>query len=192
MEHIAVVERRDIALGESPDAVAAALAHGDASVAVLSGSEHDDAARRIDVVFAEAATVDAFAATAKHAANVTHLQRGRLIADTGSVAERGTIYFTIGFAVPAEELDDFDAWYAQEHVPMLFGIEGWLRIRRYEMTAGGSPANAGWNRYAFHELRNLNTWNAPERLATRSTPWRSRLAAKDWYQAHDRGLFHAR
>lgn len=77
--------------------------------------------------------------------------------------------------------DDFNAWYTQEHVPLLMKVPGWLRIRRYSLLAGNGP------RYlALHDLTSEDALAQPAHAAAQ-TPWRNRLAAER--PEYDRRLF---
>lgn len=66
-----------------------------------------------------------------------------------------------------EKIDDFHAWYRQEHSPMLMQAEGWRRIRRYEQTGDDSPRFM-----ALHELATLDGFKTAEYRAALETPWR--------------------
>ncbi|MBI3965787.1 MAG: hypothetical protein HY329_09145 [Chloroflexi bacterium] len=76
----------------------------------------------------------------------------------------------VAMTPPEEKVDDFNAWYAEEHMPMLLKVPGWLRIRRFELLDGQGP------RYlALHELANLDVFQIPDYKASISTPWRGRI-----------------
>jgi hypothetical protein len=107
------------------------------------------------------------------------------LSDSGPVAEVGGALFVIGFKVAPEALDDFDAWYRDEHVRLLLKADGWLRIRRYDVSG---HRDAPWNRLAVHDLRSPETWDCPERAAAR-TPWRDRLAANAWFDSKRSAMY---
>jgi hypothetical protein len=48
-----------------------------------------------------------------------------------------------------------DAWYREEHVPMLLSIPGWRRIRRYRLVQGTGP-----NLLAFHEIDSVAVFDS--------------------------------
>lgn len=76
---------------------------------------------------------------------------------------------------------ELDAWYDQEHIPLLMNVPGWLRVRRYSLLAGDGP------RYlALHDLCAPEALREPAHAATK-TPWRERLAASR--REYDRRLF---
>lgn len=109
------------------------------------------------------------------------------ISDTGPVSEPHSRLFAVAFAVPDEHAEEFDAWYTQEHVPLLRKADGWLRVRRY----GVRPGFAGppWTRLALHELRSAAALDSPQRSAARDTDWRRRLAEHDWFAANARWVY---
>lgn len=64
---------------------------------------------------------------------------------------------------------DFDAWFEQEHAPMLLRVPGRTSIIRYELECGTGPAH-----FAVHELESLSVFGHPLERAAASTPWRAR------------------
>jgi len=103
------------------------------------------------------------------------------ISDTGAVEEEPATLLAIAFAVPDEDVAEFDGWYEEEHIPLLMRVPGWLRVRRYRVRPGseGPP----WTHLALHELRGPEALAAPERAAARDTPRRDALAARDWFSS---------
>lgn len=78
--------------------------------------------------------------------------------------------------------EDFNAWYREEHVPLLMKVPGWLRIRRYALLAGGGP------RYlALHDLSSQDAFREPAYAEARQTAWRDRLVPER--REYDRRLF---
>ena len=49
----------------------------------------------------------------------------------------GAAALGIWIDVDAGALDDFNAWYREQHIPERLGVPGFLRGRRYEATGGG-------------------------------------------------------
>ena len=94
----------------------------------------------------------------------------RLLDDAGRADEPAPLL--IATAVTVDDEAGLAAWYAEEHVPMLHAIPGWLRTRRYALAEGDGPRHL-----ALHSLA------GPEPLATEayraatSTPWRERVMA---------------
>jgi hypothetical protein len=85
--------------------------------------------------------------------------------------------WAVGFAVPADRVDEFDAWYDTEHVPLLLGAPGWRRCRRYLIENG----NDRLTHLALHDIDGPELLASPERTAAGSTEWRARLAAEPWF-----------
>lgn len=66
-----------------------------------------------------------------------------------------------------EELGD---WYRREHAPELLKVDGWLRIRRFELVEGPGPKFL-----ALHDLEGLGVFDDPQYARARDTPWRDRI-----------------
>lgn len=181
MQQVLVLRTTDAGNGPDPSATPISPSFtGIQPQLVMTGVGYDDQADRVMIAIHEGD------GPPRHegGADGAFAGHGVLISDTGDRREAPAFLFMIGFQVPDAELEDFDAWYMQDHIPLLLKADGWLRVRRYEMLPG-----ARWNRFALHEIRDVQTWEGPEKIATRSTPWRQRLAATHWYQAHERGFF---
>jgi hypothetical protein len=107
------------------------------------------------------------------------------VSDTGA-AVLGNALSVVAFAVPPEEAAEFDAWYEQEHVPLLLAAPDWLRVRRYRVLDGeGGP----WTHIAVHELNGLAVLDSPERARARVGPRRDALAARPWFAASGRWIY---
>jgi hypothetical protein len=98
--------------------------------------------------------------------------------DLGPHALDANILYAVWFEVPEAELPDFDAWYEQDHVPLLMGCKDWLMVRRFRIV-DGEPTSA--NRLALHYLADRAALDSPERAEARKTPWRDRMAALPWF-----------
>lgn len=101
--------------------------------------------------------------------------------DTGAAGEEAGALLAIAFAVPDDDVAEFDGWYEEEHVPLLMRVPGWLRVRRYRVRPGS--AGPPWTHLALHEVRDAATLERPERAAARDTPRRAALAARDWFSS---------
>jgi hypothetical protein len=125
--------------------------------------------------------------TARMLAEVKGFTRytGRLLSwqprDGISEAEflESSVVYPVFFTVPESRRDDFNAWYTQEHVPMLLAEPLWLGCRRYEIIDG---APEGYTHLALHHLATREALDSPAREAARQTEWRDRLAAEDWFK----------
>ncbi len=107
------------------------------------------------------------------------------LSDTGEPV-RGGFLSVVAFTVPEQETAEFDAWYEQEHEPLLLEAADWLRVRRYRvLDAEGGP----WTHLAVHELASLEVLDSPERARARVGPRRDRLAARPWFAASGRWIY---
>jgi hypothetical protein len=94
----------------------------------------------------------------------------------------------VAFSVPEEAEDEFNSWYAEEHVPLLMEASDWLRVRRYKVIDGiGGP----WTHLALHDLAALEVMDSPERAEARSGPKRAILAEQPWFQQSGRWLYRS-
>jgi len=78
----------------------------------------------------------------------------------------------VGVWMSVEDPDDLSAWYAEEHVPLLFAVPGWLRCRRFELVEGAGPQCL-----ALHDLASLDAVDDPRGAPARNTAWRDRVVA---------------
>ena len=84
--------------------------------------------------------------------------------------------YLVFFSVPEEDLDEFNAWYDQEHTPLLLKAPGWEYCRRFRL--GGGRFNA----VAVHHLTTLDALDSSERAIARSTEWTGRLrSSRAWF-----------
>lgn len=91
-----------------------------------------------------------------------------------------SIIYVSFFSVPDEAVDEFNAWYTEEHVPQLLKCKDWLACRRFLITdADPQP----WTHLAIHYLADMSAFDSPEREAARSTATRMRLADEPWFNA---------
>lgn len=98
----------------------------------------------------------------------------------GDEALDAAILYPVFFSVPDESADDFNAWYDDEHVPMLLKCEDWLLVRRFDIYDGEPQP---WTHLALHYLRGLSALDSPELEAARNTEWRKRLGEESWFRA---------
>lgn len=86
----------------------------------------------------------------------------------------GAVLLAVTMTVrPGEPEDDFNRWYADEHIPMLSRIPGWRRSRR--LVTSVIDAQAPKEYIALHEFAAVNGFDGPEHKAAVSTPWRTRV-----------------
>jgi hypothetical protein len=89
------------------------------------------------------------------------------------------ILYAVWFTVPEAETAEFDAWYDQDHTPLLMASPHWKMVRRFAVV-DGEPEK--YNRLALHYLSDMAAMTGPERDAARATPWRARMAEKPWFK----------
>ncbi len=90
------------------------------------------------------------------------------------------VIYGVFFAVPKERHQEFEAWYAEEHAPLLLREETWLMVRRFRLVdAHPQP----FTHMALHYLGDRKALESEARKQARATPWRDRLAKEPWFQA---------
>ena len=89
------------------------------------------------------------------------------------------ILYAVWGNVPEQHLEEFDAWYAQDHIPILMQTPDWRMVRRFHIT-GGEPV--AYNRLALHYLADVRALESPERARARATEWRRRLGSEPWFK----------
>ena len=85
------------------------------------------------------------------------------------------VILAVAMSVPEGSEDDLDAWYTEEHIPMLLEVPGWRRIRRYRLVRGLD--GPGPDFLSLHELAGPEVLGEPGYRAAISTPWRDRVVA---------------
>ncbi len=97
--------------------------------------------------------------------------------DTSPAAINAAVLYPVWFNVPQDRLADFDAWYEQDHIPLLLECPEWRAVRRFDVK-DGEPGR--YNRLALHYIDSAAALDSPARARARVTPWRDRLAAEPW------------
>lgn len=100
-------------------------------------------------------------------------------AGADAAALNAPVLYAVWFNVPAERAADFNAWYEQDHIPILMECKDWLAVRRFKIV-DGEPGR--WTHLALHYLDSVEALESPERQRARQTPWRDRLAAEPWFK----------
>jgi hypothetical protein len=101
--------------------------------------------------------------------------------DDGNTFADAPVLYAVFFDVPADRLGDFDAWYGEDHVPLLLEDKRWLGVRRFAIT-DGEPGR--FTRLALHYLADRAVLESDARRRARQTPWRARLASEPWFKGH--------
>lgn len=93
-----------------------------------------------------------------------------LISDSGSTGQAPPVLMAVSMSVPEPAEADMEAWYVEEHIPMLLAVPGWRRSRRYVLTSGDGPKYL-----SLHEIDSHASFDRPEYKAAISTRWRNRV-----------------
>jgi hypothetical protein len=80
------------------------------------------------------------------------------------------VVLAVSMSVPPAVEPDLEAYYEQEHYPMLLAVPGWRRARRFALTAGTGPKYL-----SLHEVDSEAAFDEPGFKAATSTPWRNRI-----------------
>jgi hypothetical protein len=88
----------------------------------------------------------------------------------------GPWLFHVGLWTPAEFRDEFLAWYAVEHLPILLECRVWDGCRFVEQKVA-----EGCQFYALHQMSDRAALESEERKVSRSTAWFLRLKARPWF-----------
>jgi hypothetical protein len=80
------------------------------------------------------------------------------------------VLMAVSMSVPPEVVPDLEAYYEQEHYPLLLAVPGWRRARRFELTSGTGPKYL-----SLHEVDSAAAFDEPGYQAAISTPWRNRI-----------------
>jgi hypothetical protein len=94
----------------------------------------------------------------------------KLMCDVGRVSETDTPWlYIVHTDIPDHVVDEYNAWYDNEHLPRLVTVPGVVRARRYAATSG-SP------RYlTAYELTDKDAFESPQGLGARKTPWTAKM-----------------
>ena len=80
------------------------------------------------------------------------------------------VLLAVSMSVPADVVPDMEAYYEQEHYPLLLAVPGWRRARRFVLTTGTGPKYL-----SLHEVDSEAVFDEPGYKAAISTPWRNRI-----------------
>lgn len=79
----------------------------------------------------------------------------------------------VSVALSTDDEPGLDAWYRDEHIPLLHRLPGWRRTRRYRLLDGDGPALL-----AFHEIADVGLFDTPEYREATSTPARAAVMSR--------------
>lgn len=94
-----------------------------------------------------------------------------LARDVGNASASPTSWlYLVHTDIPADVVDDYNAWYDEEHLPRLVTVPGVDRARRYVAHNGQTP------RYlTAYDLSIKDAFESPAGLAARKTPWTEKM-----------------
>jgi len=90
----------------------------------------------------------------------------------GAVPGPAPVVMPVPMSMPPEHVADMEAWYTEEHIPMLLEVPGWRRARRYVLSSGTGPTYL-----SLHEIDSHAAFETPQYKAAISTPWRNRIVS---------------
>jgi hypothetical protein len=93
--------------------------------------------------------------------------------DGSPVGRTAPAVLAVSMSVPEGTEADLEAWYTQEHIPMLLSVPGWRRIRRYRLV--NALDAAGPDFLSLHEVAGPEVFEDAGYQAAISTPWRDRI-----------------
>lgn len=94
----------------------------------------------------------------------------------------GQLLLCVWWEPAPDSLRTFHRWYAEEHLPMLAGVPGWRRSRRFTLASGEGPTYL-----AMHDLDHMDVFSHRTYRRAISTPLRG--AAVGRALAHERHLY---
>jgi hypothetical protein len=89
--------------------------------------------------------------------------------------------------IPDYIVDEYNAWYDQEHLPRCVGIPGVLRARRFASTGILGGGSNGPRYLTAYELTGPDVWDSPAALQARKTPWTEKM--RSLFSNTRRGLY---
>jgi hypothetical protein len=94
-----------------------------------------------------------------------------LVRDAGVAPAQATRWlYVVHTDIPADVVDDYNAWYDHEHLPRLVAVPGIERARRYVAAADVSP------RYlTAYDLSIKDAFESPQGLVARKTLWTAKM-----------------
>ena len=103
---------------------------------------------------------------------------GRVRPDAAPV-ETAPVLYAVWFGVPSHAAADVEAWYREEHIPLLMEEPLWRAAVHYRIVHG-EPAHL--THLTLHYLESAEALKSPVRPRARGTPWRQRLSQEPWFK----------
>ncbi|UOK73307.1 DUF4286 family protein [Ancylobacter polymorphus] len=96
-----------------------------------------------------------------------------------------SILYSVVFDIPQEWHEEFNAWYDQEHMPMIFECREWLRTMRYRVEGSTKATHL-----ALHYIQDPSAFDSPPLKAARLTPWRNALVKHRWFTDVEKMIYY--
>jgi hypothetical protein len=80
------------------------------------------------------------------------------------------VVLAVSMSVPPAVAPELDAYYREEHFPLLLSVPGWRRARRYVLTSGTGPKYL-----SLHDLDSQAVFDEPGYKAAVATPQHKRI-----------------
>ena len=101
--------------------------------------------------------------------------------------EDEALLYSVRFTVPGDWADEFDRWYEEEHLAMIYGCRHWSMTRRYRYV---QATPSGPTHLALHYLSDARGLDAPQLKASRATPWRKKFLGQPWFTGGDKMIYY--
>jgi len=85
------------------------------------------------------------------------------------------VVLAVSMSVPDSVVPDMEAYYEQEHYPLLLDVPGWRRARRFVLASGPGTDNTAPKYLSLHEIESEAAFDEPGFKAAVSTPWYKRI-----------------
>ncbi len=103
-------------------------------------------------------------------AKVTLLQKTQEVGHSGPLV--APFVYLVHTDIEPDLLDEYNAWYGEEHLPRLVKVPGILRARRFSALAGAPHF------LTAYDLADRDAFESPAGLVARKTPWTERMRSQ--------------
>jgi len=110
---------------------------------------------------------------------------GQRLGSHGQPLEVPKRLLAVPMPAPADELEELDRWYAEEHIGLLLESPYWKHIDRYSIEY---VDGASWSRLALHAIERADVLSTEAVRRAMNTPWRDQLAARPWFMDPGRAM----
>ena len=99
-----------------------------------------------------------------------------ILQQTQEVGQNGPLQtpfvYLVHTDIGEELLDEYNAWYGEEHLPRLVKVPGILRARRFTALSGAPQF------LTAYDLTDRHAFESPEGLVARKTPWTEKMRSQ--------------